>query len=87
MKTQKLTKIQEAYQRCEKLRNCLHKLGRCMEVVEDKKYGVLFERWVVGRASVVLFSTPSWTEVFKPVTEDMTWDGTIAALEALAEAK
>jgi hypothetical protein len=85
MKTVKLTKIQECYQRSQTLRSNLGKLGRCMEVVEDKKYGVLFERWVIGRTSVVLFSTPSWTEVFRPVTDDMTWDGTFAALEALAK--
>jgi hypothetical protein len=86
MKTQKLTKIQEAYQRAEMLRRSLGKLGRCMEATEDKKYGILWERWLVGATSIVVFSTPSWTEVFKPLTEDMTWDGTIAALQALAKA-
>jgi hypothetical protein len=86
MKTQKLTKMQEAYQRCEMMRRSLGKLGRCMEVTEDKKYGILWERWLVGKTSVVLLSTPDWTEVFKPLTEDMTWDGTVAALETVAKA-
>jgi hypothetical protein len=77
------TKVAEAYDRAKPVRDHLCQIGRCMEVTEDK-CGILWERWLVGQTQIVLFSTPSWTEVFAPVTHDMTWDGTIKALEALA---
>jgi hypothetical protein len=77
------TKVAEAYERAKMIRDVLHRIGRCMEVTEDKA-GILWERWLVGQTSVILFSTPSWTEVFRPVTDDMTWAGTTRALEALA---
>jgi hypothetical protein len=77
------TKVADAYERAKLIRDVLIRLGRCMEVTEDK-CGILWERWLVGQTSVILFSTPSWTEVFKPVTDDMTWEGTIRALEPLA---
>lgn len=85
MKTKKLSAVAQAYERAKPARDVLHRIGRCVEVTEDKS-GVLWERWLIGQTQVVLFSTPDWAEVFKPLTSAVEWDDTIAALEALAKA-
>lgn len=82
----KLSKVAQAYERSKIGRNALIAAGaRSMEVTEDK-CGIVWERFIVGPngTSVVLFATPSWWEVFSPLTTDATNDGTIAAINALA---
>jgi hypothetical protein len=79
-----MSKVAEAYTRAGIVRDHLHKIGRCMEVTEDKA-GILWERWLIGKTQIVLMATPNWAEVFKPVSNAVEWDDTIAALDALAE--
>jgi hypothetical protein len=79
-----MSKVAEAYARAKTVRDRLHKIGRCMEVTEDKA-GILWERWLIGKTQIVLMSTPHWAEVFKPLSNAVEWDDTIAALDALAE--
>lgn len=89
----KLSKIAQAYERCKIGRDALHAVGaRCMEVTEDKA-GIVWERYYLLKpdgdsnkvVNIVLFATPSWWDVFTPITEDQTNDGTVAAIKALAK--
>lgn len=90
----KLSKVAEAYDRSRIARQALREMdARSMEVTEDK-CGIVWERFIVHSdngavtpvkaTNVILFATPEWWEVFVPLTEDPTNDGTIAALKALA---
>jgi hypothetical protein len=73
--------LHKAYELSEPLRHALSDLGRCMEVTEDK-CGILWERWLVsGGRSVLLMATPHFVDVFASVTDDVTIDGTIKALQ------
>lgn len=74
-----MTKVAQAYERAKPIRDTLFKIGQCMEVTEDKA-GILWERWIVGKRSVILFATPHWCDVYRPMTDDMSWNGVIAAL-------
>jgi hypothetical protein len=79
--TNKQKPLYRAYEIAGPLRRALSDLGRCMEVTEDK-HGILWERWLVsGGRSVLLMATPHFVDVFTPVTDDMTNDGTIKALQ------
>jgi hypothetical protein len=81
----KASKVAEAYAHAKTVRDHLHRIGRCMEVTEDKA-GILWERWLIGQGrQVVLMSTPHWAEVFAPVDKGEAWAETIKALDALAE--
>lgn len=83
----KMSKVAQAYERSKVGRQALRDTGaRCMEVTEDK-CGIVWERYILGSTgvSVVLFATPSWWDVFKPVTQDGSNDATVAAIKALVE--
>lgn len=93
--TRKLSPVQEAYICCKPARDVLVSMdARCMEATEDKA-GILWERWIVettppltspGRhVQVILFATPDWWEVFTPVTEDRSIEGTLKSLRVLKE--
>lgn len=78
------SKIAEAYKRAKPVHNELHRVGRCMEITEDEKYGIVWELWLVGRSQVAVYATPNYTEIFSPITSGMTWEGTIDAITKLA---
>lgn len=84
----KLSKVAQAYERCQLARSELAKIARCMETTEDKQYGILWERWcIIGETdcvSVVLYATPDMWDVFAPVTRENDTAATIAAIKALA---
>lgn len=84
----KLSKVAQAYERCQPARSELAKIARCMETTEDKQYGILWERWCIIResdcVSVVLYATPDMWDVFSPVTTENSTGATIAAIKALA---
>lgn len=86
-KPAKQTKIQEAYARCKEARDHLAvKLhARLMENLEDKKFGIVNERWLLpnGR-SVMLMSTPDWWDVYRPVSDSGRIDLTIAAIDSFS---
>lgn len=92
--TGKLSPVQQAYVRCEAAHKALREIdAMCMEATEDKR-GILWERWIIctpptvvqgSHVSLILFATPSWWDIFAPLTEDTKVDGTIAALKELAK--
>ena len=88
MSTQrKLSKVAQAYERSKPARDALHSAGaRCMEVTEDK-CGIVWERYIGGPhgTSIILFATPSWWNVFSPITDDPTIAGTVASIKALMQ--
>lgn len=79
----KQSKVSQAYDFAAPVRKVLHEIGKCMEVTEDKR-GIVWERWIVGRQSVVVFASPMYCEVFTPATNDMTWAAVIDELRAFA---
>ena len=67
--TPKASKIQQAYLMAQPTRKLFPADCRCMEVTKDKQYGILWERWLTpAGVSFVVFATPSWCEVFRPVS-------------------
>ena len=85
MTTKAKSKVTQAYELAAPIRIELGKLGRCMEVTEDKA-GILWERWIIhNKRSVILVATPRWADVFVPLSDDLTWNGTIEALKKHAE--
>lgn len=60
--------------------------GRCMEQIEDK-CGVVVERWLLKNgASVILFGTPHWRDVFVSVAPGASlWTQTLEALAVAAQ--
>lgn len=84
----KLSKVAQAYERCQLARAELGKIARCMETTEDKQFGILWERWCIVResdcVSIVLYATPDMWDVFAPVTRENSTAVTIAAIRALA---
>ena len=82
----KLSKVAQAYERCKIARKALREHACSMEVTEDK-CGIVWERWCIvvdGRSmSLILFATPSWYEVFRPLTDDQRNEAIPEALAAL----
>lgn len=67
-----LSKINEAYTKAAPTREILSNNGcRCMEVTEDKQYGILWERWIApGGRSIIVYATPHWSDVFCAVSQE-----------------
>lgn len=92
--TRKLTSVQLAYERHKPLRQALNQLrgewhAESMETTEDKA-GIVWERWLVetrtkGMVSVIVFSTPSWWDLFVPIAQGRDVEGTLEALTKLTE--
>ena len=92
--TTKRSPVTAAYVRCEAAHKALREIdARCMETTEDK-CGIVWERWIIStpptvvqgsHVSLILFATPSWWDIFVPLTKDGSIDGTVAALKELAK--
>jgi len=91
----KLTPVAQAYQRSKVVRDALVHMGaKCMEVTEDK-CGIVWERWVITTSdpasmhghhmSLIVFATPSWWDVFRPVSAASDVEQTIKQLKRLPE--
>lgn len=81
----KTTKIMQCYERASEIRHSLLQNGRLMEANEDRKYGILWERYVIEGKSYVLFATPDYVELFKPIFTDghiHTYDEYITYIES-----
>jgi len=76
-------KVQAAYTRAKPVRDELARIGRCVEVTEDK-CGIVWERWLVGSSQVVVFATRGYVEVFTPMTDATSWEDTIKELRNFA---
>jgi hypothetical protein len=84
MGTPKQKPLHAAYENCDAARHHLSEIGAiCMEVLEDKR-GILVERWLVGKRSMILFSTPIWWNVF-PEFEEPFVDRTLEFITQLAK--
>jgi len=82
-----MSKISDAYTKCQPIRDALANNGRCIEVTEDKA-GILWERWILHNGtSVVLFATPHWYDVFSPITTSSRISDTVEAIERAAQAE
>lgn len=81
----KLSKVAQAYERCKVARSALTDAGgACMEVTEDKA-GILWERWVMpGGVSLILFATPTWFDVYAPLTNSNKMHDVVARIAAVA---
>ena len=90
----KLSAVAEAYARAKPVRDLLfsfqheHK-AQCMEATEDK-CGIVWERWLIetkstGMVSVVLFATPSWWDLFAPITNERGIEETLNAIREFAQ--
>ena len=86
----KLSKVAQAYERCKEARKALMDLDtRVMETTEDK-CGIVWERHLLARGpmgadaiSVILMATPSWWDIYCPVSVSTKTADTIEALKAL----
>lgn len=86
MKPTKNTEVMKAYDRSRPGREALFDNGcRSMECTEDKA-GIVWERFVTPHGvSLILFATPSWWEVFCPLTSNATVHATVAAIIAVTK--
>lgn len=83
----KQTKVQQAIEQAKPLVDAIiARGGRCMEQVLDKKFGLVFERWLLQNGtSVVVMAAPQFREVFIEATpRQNSWDATFAALDVAA---
>lgn len=56
-----------------------------MEVTEDK-CGILWERWLTPNGdSLILFATPSWYDVFVPLTNGVRHIDVASAIDAFVK--
>ena len=87
------SKISQAYAKCQPARDALHEMDAvCMERTEDKA-GIVWERWYVQTSlptevqqrvvNVIVFATPTWWDVFTPISDSGEIAATIAAIKAL----
>lgn len=85
MATKKL--MHDTYNRCEPMRKAFSDMdARCMEVTEEKKYGILWERWVLPNGkSAVLWATPFGWDVFLPAGDTNSTEATIALVRSAAQ--
>lgn len=85
MPKEKLSPVAQAYERSKIGRRALFDADcRAMECTEDKA-GIVWERFITPQGrSIILFATPSWWDVFEPVTDEATNDATVAAIKAAA---
>ena len=78
--------IHAAYTRCELARRALSDMQACCVEVTEDKAGILWERWLLPSGkSAVLFSTPSWWDVFLPACDENNVDATIEAVRLAAQ--
>lgn len=81
----RMTKVAQAYERSKVAREALFDANcRAMECTEDK-CGIVWERFVTpAGVSLILFATPSWWDVYAPLSPSNLTDETVAAIKSKA---